>query len=84
MGVFQKNKMWVPAFIIKRSVKVIAAGVEAGGQLDQVTCPSVARSGKTGQGHQLLVKAGQEVLVQAAFICQSRKKIQQALFIFFN
>lgn len=66
--------MWVPAFIVKRSVKVIAAGVEASGQFNQVTCPGVAGSGKTGQGHQLFGKAGQEVLVQAAFICPSRKK----------
>lgn len=74
--------MWVHAFIVKRSVKVIAAGVEAGGQLDQVTCPGVAGSWKTGQGHQLLGKAGQEVLVQAAFICQSRNRPNKLLFFF--
>lgn len=55
-------------FVIKWTVKVIAASVEAGGQLDEVASPSVSSSRKTGKSHQMLGSNRQEVAVHAAFI----------------
>lgn len=46
--------MSMPTFIVKWTVKVIAARVEARGQLYEVASPGVAGSGETGEGHQLL------------------------------
>lgn len=55
-------------FIIKRAIKVVAASVKAGGQLDEVASPSVASPGETGESHQMLGSNGQEVAVHAALI----------------
>lgn len=35
-------------FIVEWSIKIIAAAIETGGQLDEVATPGVARSGETG------------------------------------
>lgn len=50
--------MSMPTFIVKRTIKVIAAGVEASGQLYEVARPGVAGSRETGEGHQLLSTSG--------------------------
>lgn len=55
-------------FIVERAVEVVAAGVEAGGQLDQVASPGVSGSGEAGQRHQTLGSGGQEVAVHAALV----------------
>lgn len=60
-------------FIVKGAIKVIAAGVEASGQLDEVASPRVAGSGETGEGHQLLSTRGEEVTVHAAIIYKTQK-----------
>ena len=57
-----------PAFIVKRAIKVIAAGVEASGELYEVASPGVASSRETGEGHKLLSTGGEEVSVHAAVI----------------
>lgn len=57
-----------PTFIIKGAIKVIAARVEASGELYEVASPGVASSGETGEGHQLLGMSGEEMSVHAAVI----------------
>lgn len=64
----------LPAFIIKGAIKVIAAGVEAGGELYKVASPRVASSGETGKSHQLLGTSGKEVPIHAAVIWQKNKE----------
>lgn len=56
------------SFIIKGAIKVIAARVEASGELYEVASPGVASSGETGEGHQLLGMSGEEMSVHAAVI----------------
>lgn len=41
-------------FIVKIAIKVIAAGVEAGGELNEMASPGVTSSWETGESHQLL------------------------------
>lgn len=60
--------MLVPTFIVKGAVKVIATGVEARGELDQVAGPGVPGSGETCQGDQLPSTCGEEVAVHATVI----------------
>ncbi|KAG7244073.1 hypothetical protein INR49_006235 [Caranx melampygus] len=48
------------------AIKVIAAGVEAGSELYEVAGPSVASSGETGEGHQLLSTSGEKVTAASA------------------
>lgn len=55
-------------FVVKGAIKVVAAGVEAGGELYEVTRPRVAGSGETSEGHELLGPSGEEVPVHAAVI----------------
>ena len=57
-----------PAFIVKGAIKVIAAGVVARGELDEVASPCVSGPGETGEGHQLLSTSGEEMSVHAAVI----------------
>lgn len=58
--------------VVERPVEVVAAGVEAGGELDQVPCPRVASPGEAGQGHELLGAGGQEPPVHAAVVCKEK------------
>lgn len=58
--------------VVERPVEVVAAGVEAGGELDQVPCPRVAGPGEAGQGHELLGAGGQEPPVHAAVVCKEK------------
>lgn len=60
--------MSTPTFVVKGAIKVIAAGVETGGQFYEVASPGVAGSGETGKSHQLLSASGEEVPVHAAVI----------------
>lgn len=46
--------MLMPTFVVQRAVKVVAACVEASGQLNEVASPGVASSREAGEGHQLL------------------------------
>lgn len=55
-------------FIVQGAIKVIAAGVEASGELYKVASPGVASSRETGEGHQLLSTSGKEVPVHAPII----------------
>ena len=57
-----------PTFIVKGAIKVIAAGVESGGELYEVASPGVAGSGETGEGDQLLGTSGEELSAHAAVI----------------
>lgn len=57
-----------PAFIVKGAIEVIAAGVEARGELYEVAGPGVPGSGETGEGHQLLSTRWKEVAVHATII----------------
>lgn len=63
--------MLMLTFIVKGAIKIIAAGVEAGGELYEVASPGVAGSGKTGEGHQLLGTRREEVAVHAPVIWQN-------------
>lgn len=60
--------MLKPTFIVKGAIKVIAACVEASGELYEVASPGVAGAGETREGHQLLGTSGEEVPVHAAVI----------------
>lgn len=64
---------WGFTFIVKWAIEVVAAGVEAGGELYEVAGPGVASSRETGEGHQLLSTSGEEVSVHAAVIWQNTK-----------
>lgn len=55
-------------FVIKWTIKVIAARVEASGELYEVASPGVAGSWETGERHQLLSARRKEVSVHAAVI----------------
>ena len=57
-----------PTFVVERAVKVVAARVEACGELDEVPGPGVAGAGEAGQGLQQLGARGQEAAVHAAVV----------------
>jgi len=57
-----------PTFIVKGAIKVIAACVEASGELYEVASPGVASSGETGKSHQMLSTSGKEMSVHTAVI----------------
>lgn len=75
---------WVPSsitshppltFVVERPIKVVAASVEASGELDQVPCPRVASPRKAGQGNELLGAHGQEPAVHAAVVCEGKNGV---------
>lgn len=63
---------WVVTFVIKGTVKVVAARIEAGGELYEVASPGVAGSWETGERHQVLSASRKEVSVHAAIIWEHR------------
>lgn len=60
-----------PTFIVKWAIEIIAARVEASGELYEVASPGVPSSGETGEGHQLLGTSWEEVPVHAAVVWQN-------------
>lgn len=72
---------WGFTFIVKWAIEVVAAGVEAGGELYEVAGPGVASSRETGEGHQLLSTSGEEVSVHAAVIWQNTQDQQAILLV---
>lgn len=69
------NKKLRLTFVVKRAIKVIAARVEASGELDEVASPGVASSWETGEGDLLLSTRREEVAVHAAVICQRTQQL---------
>ena len=55
-------------FVVERAVKIVAARVEACGELDEVPGPGVAGAGEAGQGLQQLGAGRQEAAVHAAVV----------------
>lgn len=50
--------MLMHTFVVQRAIEVVAACVEASGQLYEVARPGVASSREAGEGHQLLATSG--------------------------
>lgn len=59
-------------FVVERTVEVVAAGVEAGGQLDEVASPRVAGTWEAGQSDELLGLGWKEPSVHAAVVCKGQ------------
>lgn len=68
--------LWSPGslltFVVERTIKVVAAGVEAGGQLDEVASPRVASTWEAGQSDELLGLGWEEPSVHAAVVCKEQ------------
>ena len=59
-------------FVVQRTIEVVAASVEACGQLDQVASPCVAGSREAGQSNELLGLGWEEPSVHAAVVCRGQ------------
>lgn len=59
-------------FVVERTVEVVAASVEAGGQLDEVASPRVAGAREAGQCDELLGLGWEEPSVHAAVVCKGQ------------
>lgn len=59
-------------FVVERTVEVVAAGVEASGQLDEVASPCVAGTWEAGQSNELLGLGWKEPSVHAAVVCKEQ------------
>ena len=57
-----------PTFVVERAVEVVAARVEACGELDEVPGPGVSGAGEAGQGLQQLGAGGQKAAVHATVV----------------
>lgn len=63
-------------FVVERTVKIVAARVEAGGQLDEVASPRVAGAWEAGQGDELLGLGWEEPSVHAAVVCKRQDTVR--------
>lgn len=59
-------------FVVERTIEVVAASVEAGGQLNEVASPRVAGAREAGQSDELLGLGWEESSVHAAVVCKGQ------------
>lgn len=57
-------------FVVQRAIEVVTAGVEAGGQLNEVAGPRVAGAREAGECDELLRLGWEEPSVHAPIVCR--------------